>query len=78
MESPLDRNDVTAILTGLFDANRKLDEIKDFLEIEMAKKRKRTILTAEERERRAATMRLLEERIAYHEQKLAEERAKRA
>jgi hypothetical protein len=35
----------------------------------------RTILTAEERERRAATMRLLEERIAYHERKLGEERA---
>jgi hypothetical protein len=34
VESPLDRNDVTAILTGLFDANRKLDEIKDFLEID--------------------------------------------
>jgi hypothetical protein len=40
----------------------------------MAKKRKRTILTPEERDRRAATMRLLEERIAYHERKLAEER----
>jgi hypothetical protein len=41
----------------------------------MARKRKRLILTPEERERRARTMRLLEERIAYHERKLAEERA---
>ena len=40
----------------------------------MAKKRKGTTLTPEERERRAATMRLLEDRIAYHERKLAEER----
>ncbi|HXH96037.1 MAG TPA: hypothetical protein VNH40_02410 [Gaiellaceae bacterium] len=41
----------------------------------MARKRKKTILAPEERERRARTMRLLEERIAYHERKLAEERA---
>lgn len=41
----------------------------------MAKKRKRTILTPEERERMAENMRRLEERIAYHRQKLAEERA---
>ena len=34
MELPLDRDDVTAILTGLFDANAKLDEIKEFLEID--------------------------------------------
>jgi hypothetical protein len=40
----------------------------------MAKKRKRTILTPEERERRVATMRLLEERIAHHARKLVEER----
>jgi hypothetical protein len=32
MELPLDRGDVTAILTGLFDANRKLDEIKELFE----------------------------------------------
>ena len=41
----------------------------------MAKKRKKRILTPEERARSAETMRLLEERIAYHERKLAEERA---
>jgi hypothetical protein len=40
----------------------------------MAKKKKIRI-TPEERERFARTMRLLEERIAYHERKLAEERA---
>jgi hypothetical protein len=34
VESPLDRNDVTAILTGLFDANAKLDEIIYFLGID--------------------------------------------
>lgn len=34
VELPLDRGDVTAILTGLFDANRKLDEIKELLEID--------------------------------------------
>jgi len=41
----------------------------------MTRKKKRTILTPEERERMAQNMRLLEERIAYHERKLAEERA---
>ena len=41
----------------------------------MAKKKKRLILTPEERERFARTVRKLEERIAYHEQKLAEEKA---
>ena len=34
VELPLDRGDVTAILTGLFDANAKLDEIIYFLEID--------------------------------------------
>ena len=34
MNLPLDRGDVTAILTGLFNANAKLDEIIDFLEID--------------------------------------------
>lgn len=34
VESPLDRDDATAILTGLFDANSKLDEIIYFLEID--------------------------------------------
>jgi hypothetical protein len=33
VELPLDRDDVAAILTGLFNANAKLDEII-FLEIE--------------------------------------------
>jgi hypothetical protein len=41
----------------------------------MAKKRKKRILTPEQRQRSAEVMRLLEERIAYHEQKLAEERS---
>jgi len=41
----------------------------------MAKKKKRTILTPEDRARFAETMRLLEDRITYHRQKLAEERA---
>ena len=41
----------------------------------MARKRKRTILTPEERARMAETMKLLEARIAYHERKLAEERS---
>lgn len=40
----------------------------------MAKKRKR-ILTPEQRAAAAETMRLLEERMAYHERKLAEEHA---
>jgi hypothetical protein len=40
----------------------------------MAKKRKRRILTAEQRAGSAEAMRLLEERIAHHERKLAEER----
>jgi hypothetical protein len=34
VELPLDRNDVTAILTGLFNANSKLDEIIYFLGID--------------------------------------------
>jgi hypothetical protein len=34
VEVPLDRDDVTAILTGLFDANAKLDEIIYFLGID--------------------------------------------
>jgi hypothetical protein len=34
VELPLDRDDVTAILTGLFNANSKLDEIIYFLGIE--------------------------------------------
>ena len=34
MELPLDRDDVTAILTGLFDANAKLDDIIYFLGID--------------------------------------------
>jgi hypothetical protein len=32
MELPLDREDVTAIRTGLFDANRMLGEIEELLE----------------------------------------------
>ncbi len=40
----------------------------------MAKKRKK-ILTPEDRAHSAETMKLLEARIAYHRQKLAEERA---
>ena len=40
----------------------------------MAKKRKK-IVTDEERARFAETMKLLEERIAFHRRKLAEERA---
>ena len=39
------------------------------------KKRKRTILTPEERQRFAETMRLLEERAAYHDRKRAEREA---
>jgi hypothetical protein len=34
VELPLDRNDVTAILTGLFNANSELDEIIYFLGID--------------------------------------------
>ena len=34
MESPLDRDDATAMLTGLFNANSKLDEIIYFLGID--------------------------------------------
>jgi hypothetical protein len=34
VESPLDRDDVTAILTGSFNANSKLDEIIYFLGID--------------------------------------------
>ncbi|HEY3551097.1 MAG TPA: hypothetical protein VGK69_08595 [Gaiellaceae bacterium] len=34
MELPLDRDDVTAILTGPFNANAKLDEIVYFLGID--------------------------------------------
>ncbi|HZC30868.1 MAG TPA: hypothetical protein VE261_05060 [Gaiellaceae bacterium] len=34
MELPLDRDDVDAILIGLFNANRKLDDILDYLEID--------------------------------------------
>lgn len=41
----------------------------------MAKKKKRTILTPEDRARFAETMPLLEDRIAHHRRKLAEERA---
>ena len=40
-------------------------------------KRKKSRLTREFWERDRANMRLLEERIAHHERKLAEERAKR-
>jgi hypothetical protein len=40
----------------------------------MARKKKR-IWTPEDRARDEKTMRLLEERISYHERKLAEERA---
>jgi hypothetical protein len=39
-------------------------------------KRKKSRLTREFWERDRANMRLLEERIAYHERKLAEERTK--
>ena len=70
----LDRDDVTAILTGLFNANSKLDEIIYFLGSMMKRKRK-SRLTPEFWERDRANMRLLEARIAYHERKLAEERA---
>jgi hypothetical protein len=41
----------------------------------MARKKKRVILTPDERERMAENMRRLEARIVYHRQKLAEERA---
>ncbi|MGH2935542.1 MAG: hypothetical protein ACRDL2_13655 [Gaiellaceae bacterium] len=34
MELPLDRSDVTAILIGLFNTNRKLDDIIDYLGID--------------------------------------------
>jgi hypothetical protein len=34
VELPLDRDDVTAILTGVFNANAKLDEIIYFLGID--------------------------------------------
>ena len=34
VELPLDRGDATAILTGLVNANAKLDEIIYFLEID--------------------------------------------
>ena len=43
----------------------------------MAKKRKRNI-PPERREKYARTMRLLEERIAYHRAKLAEEQGRSA
>jgi hypothetical protein len=43
----------------------------------MAKKRKKPTITPEERERFACTMRMLEERIAYHEKRLAEREAQR-
>jgi hypothetical protein len=76
VEVPLDRGDVTAILTGLFNANAKLDEIIDFWRSTMARKKK-SRLTREFWERDRANMRVLEERIAYHERKLEQERAKR-
>jgi hypothetical protein len=76
VESPLDRNDVTAILTGLFDANAKLDRSSTSWGSMMKRKRK-SRLTADFWERDRANMRLLEERIAYHERKLAGERSKR-
>lgn len=42
------------------------------------RKKKRTIWTPEEEERFARNLRKLEERIAYHKAKLAEERAGRS
>jgi hypothetical protein len=72
VELPLDRSDVTAILIGLFNANRKLDDIIDYLGSTVKRKRK-SRLTPEFWERDRANMKLLEERIAYHERKLAEE-----
>ena len=41
----------------------------------MARKRKKPTITPELRERFARTMRLLEERIAYHEKRIAEREA---
>jgi hypothetical protein len=71
---PLDRVDVDAILKGIFDASVRLGRSSTSWRSTMAKKRKK-ILTDEERARFAETMKLLEDRIAYHRRKLAEERA---
>jgi hypothetical protein len=74
-ELPLDREDLTTIMETLFDLRVRADRILELLEWEMAKrKRKKPTWTREDRERGERVLRQLQERIAYHRAKLAEER----
>jgi hypothetical protein len=71
MESPLDRDDVTAIHGAV---QRELEARRDhLLPWGSTMKRKKSRLTRAFWERDRANMRLLQDRIAYHERKLAEE-----
>jgi hypothetical protein len=79
---PLDHDDVKAILRGVFDANRRIlrTRTRSSQSVDcwrIMRKRKRTDRSTEELLRIDPTLRLLADRIAYHEAKLAEERAAR-
>jgi hypothetical protein len=74
----LERADIDAALAALLDIRRELARIRTLLEEEMGMKSERTRRALERAERELRndpTVRLLEERIAYHRAKLAEERA---
>jgi hypothetical protein len=68
-EPVIEREEVVSLLAVLFDIRRELTFIRRTSRAEWARKR------AEEELRNDPTMQLLQERIAYHKAKLAEERA---
>ena len=85
-EEHAEREDVDAILSGLFDMNRKLARIDRNLEVitswlengaRMKKKRKRIRPDLPPDEQHERTQKLLADRIAYHRAKIEEERALR-
>jgi len=73
VETPIDREDVLSIMRWLMRLMPKPTGSWSCSEM----KRKRTRLTREFWEQDARDKRLLAERIAYHEQKLKEEREAR-
>jgi len=78
MEPPIEHRDVTTIMALLGDIKHDVRRIQ-CLRTTMAKKRKRTgNLTAEDHARHAEIMRMVQERIAYHEAKAREEDERRA
>jgi hypothetical protein len=82
----VEREDINAILRGVFDVNATLVEIQGELrkirccwrtEMKRKKKGKPPELPPEVIARHEETQRLLAERIAYHRAKIEEERAQR-